>query len=366
MTRLSEKAGAGAIGPVKNSSDAIVWLAVIALVLVPSILLGAGVIVSSIPYPQVAPLVQPVAAEITARNFSDSISVDLALKWSDGESVRAPAWSGIVTGAPSSTSQPIASGTHVVQIDGIWRVAAHTAAPFYRTLGEGDRGDDVAALNGLLRLLGFNSGSGSDWTSRTRRGVESFASSISVPKGLSARFDPSWVLWLPSETFAASSTDFRVGDPAPAQGVPVLTGHPVAVSSLISAVGVTIPSGKDQEWSLSMGELSVPYSGSADHPIADFRSLDAVSQGKPEKLKAVLRQANPVRAWGVPSTAIVTGAQGETCIYTHQVSEASRWIARKVRVVGGDVGRTQVSGTLATHISVLANPTDILGKDPCR
>jgi hypothetical protein len=100
--------------------------------------------------------------------------------------------------------------------------------------------------------------------------------------------------------------------------------------------------------------------------VAELEALGALGTDKPEKLKAEIRRSEPVRAWGVPSTAISTGKQGETCIYTRQSNSSGTWNSHSITIVGGDVGRTQVTGKLGPSIEVLTNPTDVPGKPACR
>lgn len=153
-----------------------------------------------------------------------SQTVDLGFAWRQPDELLAPAWAGTVQQVFIKQGDQMSSGTPVVQIDGVTRLAWNTPGVFYRPLGRGDVGEDVVWLKSILSARGFAQTQTTAVDAAALRGLRGLADSLGVRD--SARvvaFDPAWLVYLPREPLDVAELSITAAAPAPAAGTPIAT-----------------------------------------------------------------------------------------------------------------------------------------------
>lgn len=274
--------------------------------------------------------------------------IELALTWGESATVFAPSWAGTVREVLVQGGTTVKSGDAVVRVDGILRIAWHSASPFYRPLSQGDRGDDVVALNRLLKARSLPASDGDLFTSTTRRGVALFAQQIGAGTGITV-FDPSLVLYLPTDELPLAEVHLTVGTVAPATGEPVLVAQPpldrgVLVGAGSEEQGVASPISAEPGELLMVGDSIVELAeGRAEVASSSLVTLGKGLSAGQERLAAVLRRDLPEGSVRVPAAAIHTDQDGVTCVAIRKSDTESRI---KVAVIGGLAGQAVVTGAV--------------------
>ena len=128
---------------------------------------------------------------------------------------------GVVTAVLVRPGAVVRTGSRLVEVDGVARLAAHTSRPFYRPLGRGDRGADVDALTSLLGQLGLRPHQARPHVFDA--GIASAVRRLAVSIGAASdgTFDPAWVVWLPAPQLVVSAVHAEAGAPVAAAGQPL-------------------------------------------------------------------------------------------------------------------------------------------------
>ncbi|WP_223622463.1 hypothetical protein [Microbacterium sp. EST19A] len=313
---------------------------------------------------------QEVWAPALSAEETRAQTVGLALEWSDGAELPAPAWSGIVVRVFVQPGGILKSGEAVVDVDGVKRIAAYMNVPLYRALLPGSTGEDVKSLLEFLRGQGIDVPDSDRLSWDTWLQVSSFAKSIGVDtsQGLQA-FDPGWLVFIPAAELTVSEVHVKAGRPAPASGEPVVTAmdqlmsahivtpeaiaevtedNPITPEAIASST-FTVP--EDAVVLVGKNELAVDEARTAIDPAALPQLAAGVVQGS---LTSSARVVTPqAAAIVVPAAAILTGTDG-TCVVVRD--------GQKRRVVAAETiesvdGTSLISAKVKSGESVLVNPT---------
>ncbi len=277
----------------------------------------------------------------------------ITLQWSIPLRIKAPSWSGMVTDVYLVRGSLLSSGSPVLQIDGVKRIAWETPSPFWRSLSFGTKGEDVLWLEQNLKAMGmFESEPDQSFNRATEGAVRNLASSIGAEN--SAVFDPSWIVWLPERAIEIDIIFIEPGMSAPYVGSPIVeTSRTLAENEvkdfdgkLLSLPGewvFTIP-GIDQEFRLLDGKLSEEARNALGPLLDDGQaSVDGVIQ---------LAQAE--ESLVIPASSVVTSSEGDLCVY---VSESGTPVRRSVSISAAPEPLVIVHEGLVLGEEVLANPT---------
>jgi hypothetical protein len=230
----------------------------------------------------------------------------------------------------------------------------------------GSADSEIKMLNDLLTLLGYDAGEGDDWSYWTLLGVQQLASDLGVSNLKTVTgLDPSWLVWIPAETFAVQSTNLVVGTPAPAAGEPVFIGPPsISRATVAASTGGALPAGTDgTAWVLRYGDVAISYEATAITDTVGLAQLSAVlSPDELETVSAQLQRTQPVLAWELPATAIVTDGEGSTCVF---VLADSDFRSVPIRTLSGEIGVTRIAGELPATGTFLTNPTQVIRNATC-
>ncbi|RZI95948.1 MAG: hypothetical protein EOO67_01505 [Microbacterium sp.] len=303
--------------------------------------------------------------------LDDARALTLSLTWSASVTLTAPAWQGVVTSLGAQPGDRLRTGTRLVQIDEVWRVAAHTAVPIYAPIN----GDSSASLKqvgiDLLRQLGYLRRAGS-WNWDTLRAVRALAGALGVPHADTVdSIDPAWFVWIPDGRLIVASIDAQVGAPAPAFGAPVASLAP-------NLRGISVRQESDQSPAPSLSDDEGPFTltieGAATTvsslPVKDRSALREFGRrlavSHPEDVTGTVKKASSTSGWIVPATSIVVDERNATCVLLQPADDDARPRPLVVTVVpGGGAGVAHVSARHRGTLTVLTNPRTLDGPQTC-
>lgn len=354
----------------------------VGLVVVPAVFLALLRMGSTDSLPGVTFDAAPVLAKATARQVTGAQPVTLTPAWDQGSDLYAPPWNGLVTAVYASPGQPLASGDRVVAVNAIDRIAYASPAPFYRSIASGASGSDVAALNQMLLDLGYIDDLPSDptlATYATTAAVRDLASALDVPDATTT-FDPAWVVWLPVAPFVPATVNLVVGQSAPGPGAVIASGESTLASATLSATNqgslqvdpaaqwVVVVNGKS--FPIDASKLTVSPSALADLaallPQPSSAASDNVARGGPpgaaNAASGTVQRASPLDAAAIPSTAVMTGPDGQLCAW---LPNGKDYRAVDVTVADARTGVTDVTSGVQAGDQLLANPGQVLAAPQC-
>lgn len=315
---------------------------------------------------EIDPPPTPLESSVTSQDFRDRRAVRITPSYSTPASLLAPGWSGTVTAAPLTPGATVSTGTAVLQVDGIDRLAYAADAPFHRPLSLDATGPDVIQLREVLQHLDFLAGSVSSRTydDTIADGVQRLARSVGVD-ATGETFDPAWLVWLPSEPFVVEHVEATVAAPAPSPGQPVV----VAASQLLgialtdtSNAELTDPAGA---WTLSVGGTDLPLvDGRLD--AGGLAKLDELTGPDAEPLSGELFRSDPRQALTVVASAVVAGADDHFCVWRRiDRSEPPDYGAQIVALGEGTASTVEIVSGLAAGDTYLVNPAEALDDATC-
>jgi hypothetical protein len=312
----------------------------------------------------------PVTMPVTFTRDTKAQAVQASLSWRSGPSLLAPAWSGLVTAVEVASGSSITSGTSLATIDGVERIALTSSRPFYRSIGPGVSGSDVVDLRGALARLKIGPvGSGATYDVTLHDAIKHLQARLtgaSVSKA-SGVFDPAWVVFLPTSRLVSSTVNLTVGSAAPPSGQ-VIVGttpqlNPVSLSASSSDGSASLPA-DSTGYVLDLADGTVVPTDRG-FGVNDRTSLDVLAKAlgpSATQLSGQVHLAQPQSLATVPSTAVVSDAAGNYCVF---VSVAGRLNAIVVRPAGGLPGETEVAALPASVQTIVANPAQVAAGRSC-
>lgn len=294
-----------------------------------------------------APTSSPAAAE----EFVDKRSVQVRL--SVGEPARLPiSRTGMLTATWCAEGTDIVAGTVVAMVDYAPLYAVHTDTPLYRSLGVGDRGEDVRVLQRELTRLGFTVEETGHYGWDTARAVRQMKLAAGSVDGDDAyRLDLQEIVWLSGESLAVSECPLRVGQTVgPGDAVAVGPGaiQSVAVeplpADLIDGDRVLVVLGASGTVDEKSGVSTDPQLLEALLQAPEVATV--VADPSSTTLPARIALATPIAALKVPPAAVfgVDGDRG--CIQ-------SAGTVRPVTVIGASLGNSLVALDEETSITTV-------------
>lgn len=346
------------------------WVTMAALVTAPLAgLIGVLVLDSTTPealQPSVASILitptlqQEDGAQAASLQFTHGIPV----------TVNSTGASGLVTAIMVQPGMTVRAGDVVYSVDGLPRSAIAGSVPPYRRLAEGARGQDVLSVEEWLSRSGhLEQPPDTIYDTDTAQALIDYASETGITPAPS-EFTPDLVVWLPHDDFVIGTIAVRVGQVNPPQGDPVLTGRPPVLSaSLATADGrnmrierPVVVRAHDTDLGVVTDAENVPQDVTdAASVLITTRPEDDAAQSQGE-LPVTLRYDKVQESLTVPSSAVMTAAEGETnCVW---VQDGLSYRPVTVQIIGGALGETSVAAPI-TDDQVLANPMAILTDALC-
>jgi hypothetical protein len=339
------------------------WLVVALIVLLPAGMIVAGVGMASRLDREVVPSEQrSIALPVENVALDGAQPISLALSWADSRTLVAPSWSGTVTAVKVKPGDRLQTGTRLVQIDGVWRVALRTPSPLYAPVGP--RSDDAQQKSALavLRALGYVVHE--DWWDwRATQAVQSLAKDLGVNGWADATVvDPGWFVWIPTGSLKASSIDLAVGAPAPAPGTPIVTLTPRLLSASLdsdSEHGAATSSASTRgSWTVKIRGTDIKV---ARFPIDDADALARLGEGlgvaHPDVATGTVSRSGAPRGWIVPTSSVYVDAAGRTClVLTSKRKQVAKTMTVEV-LPGGEPGVASVTADVDGALLIQSNPS---------
>lgn len=318
---------------------------------------------------------EPVYTLPTLSTHAESRRVLVVAKYGDAVELRSPGMDGVVTAVLIESGQTVKNWDEVIAVDGVSRVALHTAEPFYRPLAFGARGTDVLQLEQLLAEAGLLEEVPDEVFSReTEAAIKGLEAQLGVVRPVGV-FQPEYVVWLPLPEMVVDSIHVSVSD----RGLPA--GEPIADSERpLTSLRLIDSSGADLS-ELVPGQYELYFGSTAAGRVVDSAALGSDLQqaflryradqidrlggefDEAQSLEATLRLVDELRVTVVPTSAVATDlAGGQTCLW---VRDGAAHRALPVVVVGGTLGATEVAELLPDEMEILVNPLDILEDASC-
>lgn len=280
---------------------------------------------------------------VSERMLDDSRTVALTVEMGDPLVLRSGT-EGTVTGVSAKPGSIMASGDTVFEVEGRPVVALAMASPLWRELSQGDKGEDVAAMQRALADLGYEIAVDGEIGNHTLRAVADL-------QGIKSETDlrefgfisPGMFFWLPAKSVTVRKVRLSVGQKIAAADEAVELDSDIRSisvaqmpSDLIDAEHVVVFDGQ---------EFAVDTSGKLADPSAEnlalirqtpvFKEWEKTTGENKGQLSVPLKLKNEIRALSV-SPSVVYGLEGNMGC----VSDGQR--SYKVKVVGSELGQTYV------------------------
>lgn len=292
------------------------------------------------------PLVVPVGSASRDR----AVSVVLTVERSEPFQVTG-AGAGTVTNVHVAAGERVEAGDPVVDLDDQPRVAFTADAPLWRDLASGDRGEDVDRLREFLTDLGLPAGTvPGRVTPATVEGIRRLNESLGRGTGDLVLHRAS-LLWIGPAAIRVHEVLVHVGE-AVGAGQALVSGPTRPTAVVVEAPeGQTWP---DADHLLAVGDgLEVPFEPEVGR-LEDPESVAAVTEAlRADEGPGMVRLAAPEEVGTLPVAAVVTDADGRTCVFD---SESGPPVP--IEVSGGSLSIAEVPAEWVGR-PVLVNPREV-------
>jgi hypothetical protein len=343
------------------------WLVLASLIVAPAVALLALVDQDAESGVVDPPAVETILIDPVTTEVSGSLPVQLEVLWTDPLPLVAGGANGTTTGVFVHPGDTISHLDPIYAVDSVKVVAVHTSQPFHRPLKYRDRGDDVVRLREVLHSAGIldEVANGDDdlFDTELRTATRAFESLLGVaePTGV---FEPSMTVWLPEKNFLVHEVLVSAGTPGPSLGQAIVSSAPV-ISDLVARdlTGYIVELEPGYMIDVTDYGLSFRVDSSLNKSLAAAVSESLVDRtALPTALDATLRPSQTSSLLSVPSSAVLTDADGSLCVFVVIDGEPH---SRTVDVESSRPGVSLVSSGIAQDERVVANPAASLGLVAC-
>lgn len=174
-----------------------------------AVVLGAWLFSPRVPSALSDDQVQSVST-VTSQDVDDSRVVELELTVEPSAPLHS-ASSGLVTDIKVAPGESLVSGSPIFSVDGKKVVALNTDTPLWRTLKDGDSGEDVLALQKELLSLGYSLAVDGEVGAYTLWAVADLLGLTDEEKETFEMIEPSHFMWIPYPSTTVSEITFGVG-----------------------------------------------------------------------------------------------------------------------------------------------------------
>jgi hypothetical protein len=344
-------------------------------VMLPVVLLALTTVLSGPVALQAQGDMEPVLLPVGSAQVRTSQEVTLALTWSEGAPLLSPGGDGLVTSVEAAPGDRLEQGATVARVNDRALRAVVAAGPFYRPIGSGDEGPDVARLRRVLIELGYLAGDPTlqRVTPALDRAIGQFNAAGGYTRQrvgedgtlLGHELQPADVIWIGPEPVVVGQLDLRPGQPLPPPGEPI-GRRPSTLISLAVQSGEGRPPADLAELAPAAVELRVEGQPSAtiDVPAGGTLEAPAVAAVVPpgtETVRAVARPKGGAEASSVPASAVVGGERGPCVLVPDSGADGYRPVP--IEPLRSGFGESIVKRLAVTE--VLGNPYQVLERPSC-
>ncbi len=333
----------------------VVALVMVAVLLAGSIGAAIGLFFAPTPVPEVIIVADgEQTLPVTQRQIVDSRTVPATALIAKSRDTTGNAV-GVVRRSDCKVGEAIDSGKSPFEVGGSDLLAINLAAPPFRTIKSGDRGDDVKDFQAAMKALGYSVEEDGYFSTTMANQVAELWKSIGVTELYEVPLER--LIWLPSEQITPSTCRVEVGDDIE-PGAALFTA-----GGALKALRVDLPpTALSGDRVAVLGEVKAPISkdGLIEAPTflkayAGERQYKQYQAGEGADLTVETELAQPVTAVGVPSSSLYNVLETTACLVDNGQPTP-------VSIVASELGSTfVVADPLPTLVSVPA-PT---GAAPC-
>ncbi len=265
----------------------------------------------------------------------------LLVEWEDVETlVASPALAGVVTSIESVSGELDQNSTvlPLMTVNNRSVSLLRSERPFYRQLGIGSEGDDVAELQRTLKVAGFldsDTAVSGRVGPATRDAIRKMNERLNVPADELSTFDPSWFLWLaPGDDFVVAEVVVSVGDSLVGSDLLFTAQRVVESARVIVEDGIDLT---NDDWVMRVPGVDHTFALEGD-TAADREVLAGRLESDTTDLQVEIQRSVAVEVLSVPASAIAVAADGATCLL--RVDGSDRQTEIRVSVRGSQAGRT--------------------------
>lgn len=290
------------------------------------------------------------SASVTARPYTDERSVRVKVQLKEAVPVTAPV-TGRVTALRVAPHASLASGSKIMDVDGLPVVALHTTTPLYREIADGVAGDDITALQEELQRLGYDISTTGKVNWATRSAAADLLGVDDGQGGVPEALPHTHFLWLPTVNVTVNEVKVSLGDTLTEQST-ILTLTGGANTGMIDIPADALPGAR--VLFLQDKEYPVADNGVVDNPELLEQILRIAAQqnmfGPQEDAKqtnevsvtAPWRLAKPLEVQVVPASALIEARDNHAC-----VSADGKTIP--VTIIASELGQTFVQSDTPVH-----------------
>ena len=282
--------------------------------------LTAGLLVGILVIPPPAPMSATAPAStrsvsVVQRTFDDSHTVAATPSLTPEVTVLTGGANGTVTASSCAPGVAVATGGHLLSVNGRPVIAMVSSVPLWRDLSLGIQGPDVQGVQEALTAVGYQVVASGTYDRNTASAVRRMQEAASVANSGQIALDQ--VQWVPRDAGAVSSCEVGLGAIISA-GQPLLkAGGGLVALSLPEQAGLLPGRG----YVAVAGEITatVPEDGRVTDTglLGAIAASDAFAAWKRDPSAGVaiaLRLAEPIAALGLPPSAVVLTDAKRGCI----------------------------------------------------
>lgn len=244
-------------------------------------------------------------------------------------------------------------GQQVIQIDGVWRIAANY--PFYRTLTIGDSGKDVEALHHLLQARGLPASPEPVFDETTAIGVQQLKAMLNAEP--LPTFEPELAVFVPNFN-AEAALAVQLGQPV-TPGMAILKFAPKLANAKVSPGGSperTLLLHTLSEHRLNVREHIFELSENLELSEPDLALLSTLVDPDNSEVTGRVSAAEPVKGAAVPISALLSNHDlNTTCIVVENNGE---YLVRDLFTAATNNPGIRRGPIWLIRETILANPHD--------
>ncbi len=296
-----------------------------------------------------ATLPEPLVATVQSASRAHEVVVAISVQYADPLTATLDA-SGVLTTVDVAPGDVVQIGTRIAAVNDAPVTAYTSATPLWRDLFRGVSGADVSVAQTVMATFGYYSG---PIDGKVGYGTEKAFKAFNRDHGYGSTngaLGLGSLVWIGPTPVTVASVAVAAGESvAPGAEVFTTTSGPSAIKVTEAASLV-----RDQPVSLVVGDTITPYEvGTGVVTDPDAVVAIAAALGLTTDGTGTIRLDSPVVVGTLPSSAVVSDAEGNTCFFPGVEGPPVT-----IEPIGGSLGTIDVDPSLVGR-DVLVNPREV-------